>query len=250
MKKSMLRKLSAILMICLVFSLMTTSGFADERSSKSLANANGEKLSVQSFEQKYVGKTNPDSTVSRNVMELNCSDIAYNNVTRELSFEASVSDGKKEMSIRISGTLYSSWKQEKGINSIVGKMETDNKNIKVLHFELYNDTSGSQYFGMHSFKQKPTLLLYLYDGKEVYLFETDIPEAMRSISVIRTANTMTKEASVDGFWFEDVIEPEMSASSTTIYAPIRPMANNTNPVAQQNFELSATWKIGGTKLCL
>ena len=238
-----LKKISSIILsMAMVISLISLNAFA---MGNTAAAGNGAAMTVSEFNQKYVGENNrngrsvPNLISEDDVVTVEYGDVRYTPETRNIQFGATITRNGLVSEIELDGTLYSSYKKDSGINSIVGKLTDNTGRFDVLRFEIYNDTDTSMLYALNTDADynRPVLLLYLLDGEELYIFETEIPEAMTQITIANTVENKTTEGAVDGFWFENIAQPQMMAEQSDVM----PVVEDIIPI----YNLSAVWTISG-----
>lgn len=181
--------------------------------------SNSTSMTIEEFTNRYVGTPsvaeadNAISSVNTAITpRIKYSNIFYDPVTRKITFDATLSEGNEVSEFNAEGILYSSYKADHGINSIVGDLEDTTGQYEILRFEIYNDNDLSYLYAINTPETAatPTLLMYLLKGDELYLFETSIPSTMSNIVVPNTPDCKTTEGAIDGFWFENMIEPTVN----------------------------------------
>lgn len=237
-----LKKISSIILsIAMIISLLSLDVFAKKITATA---GNGTAMTVREFNQTYVGENNRNggdmsNAISENdVLTIEYGDIIYTPETRNIQFGGIITRNGLVSEIELGGTLYNSYKKDSGINSIVGKLTDNTGRFDVLRFEIYNDTDTSMLYALNTKANhnKPVLLLYLLDGEELYIFETEIPEAMAQITVADTEENKTTEGVVDGFWFQDIVTPQIGVAEEI---------NSRSTEDDKSALLSATWTIAG-----
>lgn len=178
--------------------------------------SNSTSMTIEEFTDRYVG-TPSESEADDAISSVNAvgtpgikySHIFYDPETRKITFDAALSEGDEVSELNAEGILYSSYKADHGINSIVGDLEDTTGQYEILRFEIYNDNDLSFLYAINTPETAatPTLLMYLLKGDKLYLLETSIPSAMSDIVVPNTPDCKTKEGNIDGFWFVDIIAP-------------------------------------------
>lgn len=205
-----------IFSLIISFSLLFSVGGQAVAAESSTASGSGLKLDISSFVRNYTGDENRVAPMERalslnQTQTIDYSMFSYDVESRVLSFDAIIHDEETEYPITVTGVLYNSWKQEYGINSMVGDMTTNDDSFEVLLFEIYNDDDAS--FVNETFlsgsKQGEILKFYLKKGEILYLFETPIPDAVVNISILDIPENRCTEGRVDGFWFQDIVTPQM-----------------------------------------
>lgn len=241
----MKRIFSLILSLCLLFSISGQAVAAENLADES--NGSGIKMDVGSFVRNYTGEGSGAGQMpmmaSLNQNESICyNNFSYDVATRSLVFDAIISDGASEYPITVTGVLYNSWKQDYGINSIVGEMSVDDESFEVLSFEIYNDDDPAlvnETF-LPGSNQGEILKFYLKKGETLYLFETAIPEALVTISIPDIPANRCTDSKVDGFWFQDIVTPQMGVSGG-----FNPGISVQSTEDDKSALLSATWTIAG-----
>lgn len=180
-------------------------------------------MTVEDFIENYVGDNYSQAAATATSMQLTnnplstpaiqYSNIEYNAENRNITFTAQISINGTTADVQMGGTLYSSWKMDHGINSIVGEITSNSSNIEVLQFEIYNDDDNSKLYSPFPMTEGPVLKLYLLVEDSLYFFETDIPTAMACIEIENVKSNKTEKGWVDGFWFDGIIAPEYSEST-------------------------------------
>lgn len=221
------------------------------------AQSNSTTMTIDQFESRYVG-ANPStdsvasvaSATDVSVASIEYGNIVYNPTSREISFDATVSEAGELTNFGAEGTLYSSYKADLGINSIVGALQDTTGQYEILRFEIYNDNDLSRLYAINTpaTASIPTLVMYLREGEKLYLFETAIPSEMAAIVVPNTPECKTTEGSVDGFWFQEIVDPIVTIdglniqSGTNSGSMVLPLAEDGGNVYKT---VNATWTVMG-----
>lgn len=205
-------------------------------------------MMIEEFDARYVGDNPLTARVafSMDTNDTSSPSIDYNNIAydpsnREISFNATINKDGELTSFAAEGILYSSYKADYGINSVVGDLRDTTEQYEILRFEIYNDNDLSMLYAINTPKTAttPTLVLYLRAGDELYLFETAIPSEMSTITLPNTPDCKTTEGALDGFWFESIVAPVMSEDSASPVMPLDDTDTIVEPV------ISASWTISG-----
>lgn len=243
----MKRLFSLIICFCLLASVGGNAFAVEASASEEVGN--GLKMSVGSFIKNYTGEESNSIKQVRTVATRQAETISYGEFfydadSRALSFDVIINDGETDYPLLVDGCLYNSWKQGYGINSVVGKMTTDNESFEVLTFEIYNDKDVSllnETFVPGS-EQGEILKFYLKKGESLYLFETPIPEVLKNISIPDIPANRCTESKVDGFWFQDIVPPQMGVVEKTASGSEIGIRSTED---QEEDTLEATWTISG-----
>ena len=213
-------------------------------------------MTVEDFIENYVGDNYSQATTTATSMQLTnnplstsaiqYSNIEYNAENRNITFTAQISINGTTADVQMGGTLYSSWKMDHGINSIVGEITSNSSNIEVLQFEIYNDIDNSKLYSPFPMTEGPVLKLYLLVGNNLYFFETDIPAALASINIENVESTRAGKGWIDGFWFDGVVEPVcgQTQADPTVVAPAA-----SYPISAIKPVLWETWVISNVTYC-
>lgn len=136
---------------------------------------------------------------------------------------------KKITARNLSGNLYKSVFQDKGIDAYCGKLKDNTGNFEVLHFFIKNDDNFYQYVLNESLRNKKLFLLYLRDSDgNIFTFEDEI-NALNITSNSSITSTTVADSSDDILWFGKVIpgeykETEKPVTSTlydnVVYTPV------------------------------
>lgn len=192
------------------------------------SNPNGLIMSADTFATYYT-KDVPTAISTQNNPEIasatvNLSDIAYDDASHQVSFSATIRENNDATTLAISGELLNSYKQEKGINSIVGVLHTATPNAEVLHFEIYNSSEQDLLYMRDEYRNKPHLKLYMRINGQLYFFETDIPNELRNIVIEQAGEDKSRNMLYDGFWFANIIEADVGVSDSS---PMRTVEHST-----------------------
>lgn len=213
-------------------------------------------MSVENFVDNYVGDNYSQAVAATASTQLTSdflttptiqySNIEYNAENRHIAFTAQIYINGTTSDIQMGGTLYSSWKMDYGINSIVGEITSNSSNIEVLQFEIYNDDDNSKLYSPFSTTEGPVLKLYLLVENDLYFFETDIPIAMSSINIENIESTRSGKGWIDGFWFDGIVDPVFgqAQADTAIAAPAA-----SYPITAIKPVLWETWVISNVTYC-
>lgn len=207
-----MNKTLSFLIITIILTLFSNSVYAEENKNETLDNTDSKYQSntgifmpVNVFNELY---GQPDSTkiLPRNKVKKAKIDLREIVVEgNRINFSTSIYYGNQRNELNASGKLFKSYKQQDGINSIVGEIKDKNNNFEILLFEIYNDNKGDRVITNEKFEKKPHLKIYLKDDKEnILLFETEIPDLLTNVKIF---NDEKANVSNDGFWFINVIEP-------------------------------------------
>lgn len=249
----MKRVLSIILSLTLLLPVFSTGAYAIEPET----SPNSTSMTVDTFIERYVNNipSEIDCVATANTSSVEKPSIEYSNIvydpsTRELSFEATITSNGTATDFSAEGTLYSSYKADYGTNSIVGDLKDRTNQYDILRFEIYNDTDLSRLYGINtpSTATTPTLILYLLDGNNLFLFETQIPSEMSTIAIPNIPANKTEEGAIDGFWFQELVAPTINMIEGTALEDIT-IGEVASPLAEDSGEetkaVSATWTISG-----
>lgn len=209
----MKKKLQLILLAAVV--LLSVSCFLV---ANGINGGRGASMTVEEFNERYMGKNAPGWkwNATSNSPAVRYSDISYDPDTREISFHARVTIDGSVMDLDTRGTMYSSFKKDLGINSLVGELEDTAGQVDILRFEIYNDSDDSWLLAIlnnnrlpvnNGEPETPLLLFYFLKDNELFLFETKIPFKMKAISVADDCQPGVLQGHVDGFWFQGIAKP-------------------------------------------
>ncbi|MEK3732977.1 hypothetical protein MKX64_11100 [Paenibacillus sp. FSL M8-0334] len=199
-----MKKIAITLLLVLVTLSSTISSYAEKDTSSELSGS-GIVVSVDKFNELYgTPDSSPDilKNLEKNAeIKIDSVDLHENN----LRLNANISYGNQEYEMFAEGYLYNSYKRQDFINSVVGDLKDRNGNFEILLFDIYNDSSPDKVITSQEYEQTPHLKLYLTDNKgNILLFELDIPEKLRTISIDSDERIATEK---DFFWFINVIKP-------------------------------------------
>lgn len=240
----MKRVLVFVLSMALLLPMVATETFAVS----DLTASKNSSMSIAEFTNTYVGDTiSTESSSSVDAKDVGTApniiyrNISYDDITHEISFDVEIGENDRVTELHAEGPLYNSYKKEHGINSIVGDLMDTTDQYDILRFEIYNDNDLSRLYAINTPKTAatPTLLMYLLADGKLYFFETAIPDEMKAITLPNTADCQTTEGAIDGFWFENIVDPIVNEESAE---PITPL-DDTNTIIKP--VISANWTIAG-----
>lgn len=209
-----MKKLISTLLSAILLSTLATAVFAKEPASNpSVTSTNQELRSHYSglfmpankFNELYGQKDSPRNlSISKDTEAvITVQNVSLNN--EQVTFTANINYNNKTKKLAASGTLFNSYKQQDGMNSVVGALTDETSEFKVLLFEIYNDTEATQAITNATLETTPHLKVYVTDhSNNVLLFEIDIPKELQHVKI---NNDLQPPTTNDLFWFIDVIQP-------------------------------------------
>ena len=224
------KKLIAFLLMTTTMMSMGSSVFAMDTVSQTTVEATGKKLSVNEFNDIYCDLNYSSSSVlpSSNSSEANI-EIKSAQVldgTAELSLDITVNGSIKN--VKINGDLYPGYKQQDGRNSIVGDMTTNDDDLKVMLFEIFDDTSNDTLLINPSLNGVPHMKIYFESTENgILLFETALPKELRNAS-FKTDSKINSFKDI--FWFIRIAEPYESKKLPVDEEMTRFMGIEENPL--------------------
>lgn len=199
----MKRFISVFVSLIMLVGLFTTVGYATPNSQLSKISSKGTNMTPREFSDKYVTSERVDllrtSTSYRGGESAPVIDIVSVTVNDgNLVFVADVTEGDIATQLVASGPLYRSYVQQAGTNSIIGALQDENQNFKVIYFNIFNDNVDALFYCDGSWYMKPHLKVYLEDSSgNLLLFETEIPQALSDI----VCDGEFAPAHLDCLWF-------------------------------------------------
>jgi len=239
-----MRKLKILILAVVVLtgSLLQTSVFAENNTSQVLdvvTRGQGISLTVDAFNESMVGQVEKRKSLESQKLLKNYDLKLDNFILSGGNVSIDVTVGEEQ--VQLFGLLHASYKVQNGINSIVGDLTDETGRYSVLLFEIFNDNKNDNLLINRDLQEKPHLKLYLLDGdKNIILFETDLPEALRGLEVGSFAEKEDNKKEM--FWFKGLAEPEMVKEITTTETSIAEASGKTDldfaPMALNSF---STW---------
>lgn len=196
-----MKKFSAVVLsFVLICSLLCTSFVL---ASSPGISADGVALTQTEFSQKYATTERADLLQTASAQTLNKTAPAIDIVSAvvngsQITFVANITADGESKQLLASGPLYKGYVQEIGSNSVVGALEDQNENFKVIWFNIYNDTTDALFYSDSTWYLRPHLKVYLEDSSgELFLFETEIPKSLLSVTPLEEF----APSHLDCFWF-------------------------------------------------
>lgn len=241
----MRKKMISIVLVFAMCMSLCIPAFATESHETSSSTS----MTIAEFEAQYVGGNSSATSVASatnsddiSAPSIDYNNIVYNHANRGISFNATINQDGQMTNFEAEGTLYSSYKADHGINSIVGDLRDTTGQYEILRFEIYNDNDLSYLYAINTpeTESTPTLIMYLREGEKLYLFETPIPDEMTTIVVPNSPDCKTTEGAVDGFWFQEFVAPKVTIDEYENM--VQPLGEDGKNVYKT---VNATWTIMG-----
>lgn len=163
-------------------------------------------MPANKFNELYGQKDSPRNlSISKDTEAIiTVQNVSLNN--EQVTFTANIEYNNKQKKLNTSGTLFNSYKQHDGMNSVVGVLTDEGSEFEVLLFEIYNDTQATRAITSAALETTPHLKVYLTDrSNNVLLFEIEIPQELQNVKKIN--NDLQPPTTNDLMWFVSVIEP-------------------------------------------
>ncbi len=234
----MKRLISLLITLSLIITMSSTVFAENYDTKKTDFLTNGVSMSAADFRDTYSGAPSSRMAVStaKSVTDtsISLSDIIINN--EEISFNAALTINNNTTNLPVKGRLSSSYKFQRGINSIIIDIPDSVNGYNFLLFEIYNDSKQDNLLvtnqkDKESLSTSPHLKIYIQDkDRNLYLFETKMPDVFSSLdaSKYQKANKLH-----DALWASNLVTHETQELSTdssimqNLGLGIKPMGLNT-----------------------
>ncbi|MGF9697868.1 MULTISPECIES: hypothetical protein [Paenibacillus] len=200
-----MRKVTSILLSFSLFLMLSIPVYAESSNDSALTKHFGTYMPIKQFDEVYGNKNSVShvNDLKSSGASLSLGDIIIDQ--DNISFNAKIEYNNSTKLLNAEGNLRSSYKQEEGINSVIGEMVDQSNDFDILLFEIYNDNHLTKNLVNKDLETQPHVKLYLTDRESnILLFEFKIPESLLNIE---TNNLTPSDAQHDLFWFVSVVSP-------------------------------------------
>lgn len=200
--------IGVIISLCILITT-GTSAFAVNGSEGVEIQTSGVTMSAEDFKNVFSGNPNDRIDIA-NARSIAISSISIKNISiqdDEIKCIVNLIVGNKEEKIPVEGKLRSSYKSDKGKNSIIIEVDSMINGYNFLLFELYNDYGDNNLLvSTEKTLGNPHVKVYMQDEFEnIYLFETTMPEEFSTLDATKYPRANKEK---DAFWAINLVEGE------------------------------------------
>ena len=237
--------LTVFISICLLSSICSAN-ILTNNSSQLVGTELTENQAILAFENGALeSSNNRNSYSSTSIIQIIQTSISDENIL----ISGNINSGSESKPFNLTGKLYKSSLQNKGIDAYCGKLKDTYGNFEVLHFLIKKDSDFYQYVLDESLRNEKIFLLYLRDSeKNVLTFESKIDSLnLTQDSIIESATVA--DSCDDILWFGKIIPGEYTetekVSTRTLYNDVvyTPVIQRNSTYFGQNWNENANGKV-------